>query len=120
RCLLLGHFHLVVAGYCDMRALNNFVKHLLLFFLLNSSAGLVPSAARRRKRVIGWCTFADQNVTGVYLLFRFAVLCFSLAIFKLDDVITKLRLNQVADLSLLKCKSCLLKLRHHLPLTKPA
>src|SRR6185369_10846806 len=55
----------------------------------------------------------------MHLLFRFTVFGFVLSLFELDDVETKLALDDVANLTRLQCVSGLLKLGHHLAMPKP-
>src|SRR6185369_14753728 len=79
---------------------------------------LITRTLRRCKRIAVGLT--NQNVTRVNLLFRLAVFaCFCLSFFELDDVETKLALDHVADLARLQSKRGLLKLRHHVAMTKP-
>src|SRR5689334_14408061 len=96
---------------------DDFVEHFLLLFLLDRGLRSIARRLRWSKRT--GSRVADQDMTRVNLLFRLTVFCFRLALFELDDVVTKLALHDVADLSGLQCKSGLLKLRHHVAVSEP-
>src|ERR1041385_7338410 len=113
--LLLGWLHRVVVRHLHVRTSNDVVEHLLGLLLFDGGLGTIARALRRSKWVCA--CIADQNVTRMHLLFRFAVFRLGLSLFELDNVKTKLALDYVTDLAWLQSVSSLLKLGNHLAMS---
>src|SRR6266550_2270463 len=121
RWLLLRHFHLKV--FCDgnMRTLHYLVQNFLLLLLFDRGFRLIATALWRSKRIISLAgALADQNVARMNLLLRLAILILGFAFIEFNNVVTKLRLNQITDLSGFQLKRGFLKLRHHCSAAKPS
>src|SRR4030095_423188 len=121
RWLLLRRLYRINLSHSDMRPFHNIVENFFLLLLLESCSRFVSASLRRTKRI---CTlaraFSNKDMSRVNLLFVFAVLLLGLSFFELNDVVAKLRLNNITNLSRPQRICCLLKFRDHLAMAKPA
>src|SRR3954454_9383246 len=96
--------HREVIRHSHVRLLDKIFYYLFLFLLLDCSLRLIFSRSARLTRT-------DQNMTRVNLFFILAIFLFGATFVNFDDMETKLRLHDVADLPWLQRKRSLVEFR---------